>query len=132
MKKIFVLTLLSLAIIACNKKETESKNNLKEISSLTEFNQMTSEGVSLIFFHATWCSKCAEQRPAIEALPEDTRFKDVRFGQVDYEKNTDIITQNNVIGFPTIRIYKNGIKIHELVGSKNTKDDMASKLLALL
>lgn len=132
MRNIFFITILALGVMSCSKNQVESKKNLREINSLADFNQTVGEGVSLLFFHATWCSKCAEQRPAVEALPDDKRFENVKFAQVDYEKNTDIVTQNNVLGFPNIRIYKDGVKIHDLTGFKNTKEDLENKLLALL
>lgn len=132
MRNILFITVLALGVMSCSKNQVESKKNLREINSLEDFNKTVEDGVSLIFFHATWCSKCAEQRPVVEALPDDKRFENVKFAEVDYEKNTDIVTQSNVLGFPTIRIYKNGVKIHDLTGSKNTKEDLTNKLLALL
>jgi thioredoxin 1 len=119
-------------LFACKKENNDAANSqLTTINNLTEFENRTKSGASLVFFHATWCPKCAEQRPQVEALLGDTALKNVFFAQVDFEKNADIVSKYNVFGFPTILILKDGVVKHSLAGSSNKKEKLKELLEGL-
>jgi hypothetical protein len=40
-------------------------NSLTDIISQEQFDQEVKAGVSLVFYHASWCTRCAAQRPAV-------------------------------------------------------------------
>jgi hypothetical protein len=67
-------------------------NTLVDIQSLYEFETEIAEGVSLFFFHATWCSRCASQRPAIEGLPGEEDLSEVFCGEVDYAQVSEVVS----------------------------------------
>lgn len=136
MKHLFSFYFLGviLFISSCSKKDDEGYLNskLEEINSLSTFETNIKSGVSLVFFHATWCPKCAAQRPAVEALLSDASLSETSFSQVNYEAQTDIVSKYEVIGFPTIVIYKNGSEVHRFEGQGYSQKTLTDKLLEYL
>ncbi len=132
MKNILII-LLALSFIGCAKEDISNDQKVLEtINGINQFESSIKAGVSLVFFHAVWCSKCAEQRPAVEALTKDAQLNSVFFGQVDYEKNSDVRTKYGVAGFPTILIFKDGVIKHELSGKGHSQAELTNLLKALL
>jgi thioredoxin 1 len=134
----FIL-LISAGLLSCKKDENPGDNDqnptanqLVNINSVTDFDTKVKEGVSLFFFHATWCSICANQRPAVEGLTKDNTFSKVFFGQVDFEKNQQTNQKYNITGFPTIIIFKDNVERHRLTGQGHSKEKLAGLLKELL
>lgn len=134
MKHLALLALCSVLFLnACNKENLVPENTqLLEISDINTYNQKLASGVSIVFYHATWCTKCASQRPAVENLVGKSEFTSVFFGQVDYEKNTNIVNQADVVGFPTILIFKDGVEKARYEGVGHSQSTLESKLKELL
>ena len=129
-----LLTLLVLAsFISCKKEDISGDTGvLTTITSLAAYETEIKSGVSLMFFHATWCPKCAAQRPAVEGLTKDSALSKVKIGQVDYEKVQEIVNKYNVLGFPTILIYKDNVLKHEISGQGHSQEKLTNLLKALL
>lgn len=128
MKNLFIILItISTVFISC-KKDADISNTLEEVTTLKKYNEEKNDGVSLMFFHATWCPVCKEQRPLIEEATKLESLKNVFFGQIDYEESIEIRNDNNVTGFPTILIFQNGVKKKELTG----KGHSAEKLETIL
>jgi len=133
MKTFILFLFLGLGLMSCSKSDTNNDTKvLENVIDLSTFDSKIASGVSIVFFHATWCSKCAAQRPAVEGLTKDTELNDVYFAQVDYEKNQDIRTKYKVSGFPTILIFKDGVEVHDLAGTGHSQQKLTDLLIALL
>ena len=131
-QSIWVLVFLFLHLASCKKDDVTAENSqLVTISSLSQMQEKTNSGVSLVFFHATWCPLCANQRPHIENLVGDPELSTVFLGQVDFEKHNDIVDKYNVFGFPTILILKDGEIRHALAGSNNSTTALKELLQGL-
>lgn len=125
-------TIVFLFLTSCSKDNNSAENSgLLNVTSLDEFQNRTKTGASLVFFHATWCTLCKNQRPKVEALLGDNALSNVFFGQVDFEKNKPIVDAFNVNGFPTILILKDGIVKHKLTGSNNSTEKLKELIQAL-
>lgn len=62
----------------------------------------------LVDFHATWCSPCKEQHPILKDLAQTLTDK-VKIIQIDVEQNPEIANKYEIMGVPTLLIFKNGI-----------------------
>jgi thioredoxin 1 len=133
MRTLIILLSAILALSSCTKDSSKDAENseLVTVNNLQEFDTKVNSGVSLVFFHATWCSKCAVQRPEVEALIGDGELSHVFMAQVDFEKNPDIKNKYNVFGFPTILIIKDGDVRHTLTGQNNKREEIKTLLKAL-
>ena len=135
MKRILILSTLLLALISSCSKEPlvdTSANEVEDINSLQDFEARIAHGVSMVFFHASWCSVCAEQRPAFEITAAKNEFSTVFFGEVEFEANNDINQPYGIIGFPSIVFYKDGVEESRLTGSGHSEASLESTLNALL
>ena len=120
-------------IISCKKEDISGDTGvLTTVTSLTAYESQIKTGVSLMFFHATWCPKCAAQRPAVEGLTKDNALSAVKVGQVDFEKVKEVVSKYNVLGFPTILIYKNNELKHEITGQGHSQEKLTNLIKALL
>jgi thioredoxin 1 len=133
MNKLFLFVIF-ISIFCCSKVEdnTSEPSSLLTVNDEATFDSKVKTGVSLVFFHATWCTKCAAQRPAVENLVTNTKLKDVKFVQVDYEKNSSIASKTNVIGFPTILLLKDGVEKQRYETTGISSNTLEQKLLELL
>ncbi len=123
---LFICTFMVLS--SCSKDHDTGNGTLVDITSKSQFESTISSGVSVIFFHATWCPKCKAQRPAVEGLTTESALKDVKFGQVDYEKVTDVVSTYGVFGFPTILIFKNNVEVGRFEGQGNSQKTLSDKV----
>lgn len=123
---LFALVLLT-SLAACKKEIDLPTMNI--IVSIESFQDFISEGVVLVFFHSPTCSKCHAQRPEIELLLEESSLSEVKFGEVNFNTNTDIVDSAGVIGFPTIYIYVNGELEDNLFGLHYSSSYLKQKLL---
>ena len=81
----------------------DSNNIQKEIEN----------GLKLVVFSAKWCSYCQRQKEVFRELP------DIWVGEVDGDKNPNLVSQYGVMGFPTFILFKNGKEINKFSGYKN-------------
>ncbi len=113
--KIIVFSIVSVVFFSCKKDLIDTKQNqLVDITSQEQFNNLIKEKTTLVFFHASWCKVCKEQRPAVEALTQNTELVDINFAELEYDDYKDIAKSVNVTGFPTILIFKNGVEAERL------------------
>jgi len=136
MHKILTFFFIFGLLVGCSKDENSDTSTgtsaLTDIKSLTDYDATIQSGVSLIFFHATWCSICSAQRPNVEGLSGNTSITGAKLGQVDTDKNKDIINKYSVSGQPVIIIYKNNVEKHRLLGQGHSKEKLADLIKALL
>ena len=126
-----LLILVGLMVFASSCKEDivdTTQNQLEDITSEAQFDAAIKEGVSMIFYHASWCTKCAAQRPAVEAQTENQDFSSVFFGEVEYEDFPSIVTKSKVNGFPTIVIFKNGEEVKRFSGQGHSESEIRAAL----
>ena len=122
---------LSTLISSCNDKEPlvdSSNNSLVDITSQLQFDTEIESGVSMVFFHASWCTKCAAQRPAVQTVSVEDEFEAVFFAEVEYEDYPDIVESRNIKGFPTIVMYKNNVEEKRFTGQGHSADEIRTAL----
>jgi len=132
MGRVLLYICVFLVFSSCGKDEDTSNGTLVNITSKEQFEATISSGVSVMFFHATWCSKCKAQRPAVEGLTTESALRDVKFGQVDYEKLTDVAKEHGVEGFPTILIFKNNVEVGRFENPGHSQQTLSDKVKSVL
>lgn len=130
MRYLLPITLvIALAFTSCKKDLVDtSLNEIQDVTSLEMFRQDISTGVSLVFFHASWCDICAEQRPAFEESATNTDLNAVLFLEVEYDDNKDVAQEYNVPGFPQMLIFKDGVEQERLTSSGHSAEKIATTL----
>lgn len=113
-----------------NEKTVEEKKDEGDSSSvlqLTESNFETSisKGVTFIKFFAPWCGHCKRLAPTWDQLAVKFIGKsNIKIAKVDctLADNKELCSKEEVDGFPTLFIYKNGEKVNEYNGSRSLED----------
>lgn len=103
---------------------------MKEISTIEEFNAVSSNGVTLLDFYAPWCGPCRAIGPIIEELSTEFAGK-AGIYKVNVDNSGALATKLGIRGVPTVLILKDGNIVDTTVGasSKATYIDKLNNLL---
>ena len=82
------------------------------------FDSITSSGLVLVDFWATWCGPCMRQGPIVEELAEEG----YNVGKIDVDQEMGLAQQFRVVSIPTLLIFKDGKEVHRLVGLTAKED----------
>jgi thioredoxin 1 len=70
----------------------------------------------LVDFWAEWCGPCKVLGPIVEELA--TEYKDsLKVAKVDVDANGNLAMQYNVMSIPTLKFFKQGKMVGELIGA---------------
>uniref|UniRef100_A0A2M4A5E6 Putative disulfide-isomerase tiga n=1 Tax=Anopheles triannulatus TaxID=58253 RepID=A0A2M4A5E6_9DIPT len=90
-----------------------------------DFAQAISRGVSVVKFYAPWCGHCMRLAPTWEQLAEKFTGRDgVRIAKVDctVDGNKELCGEQEVNGYPTVFLYRDGVKVTEYHGHRSLED----------
>ncbi len=76
--------------------------------------ELTSSGLVLVDFYATWCGPCKMLGPVLEELAEEN--EELSIIKVDIDKHNDLAREYAIMSVPTMIIYKDGKVAKKLVG----------------
>ena len=79
------------------------------------FYSVTSSGLVLVDFWATWCGPCRMQAPILEELDEQLNGK-VKICKLDVDDEPAIAQRFGVMSIPTLMVFRNGEMISKEVG----------------
>jgi len=94
------------------------------------FDEVVSNGVSLVDFWAPWCGPCRMIAPVIEELAADYEGKAV-VAKVNTDEAPEVAGQFGIRSIPTVLFFKNGELVDQMIGAA-PKANYAAKLDALL
>lgn len=73
----------------------------------------------MVDFFAQWCGPCKRIAPAIQKMSEE--HTNVVFLKVDVDEVQQLAAEQGVSAMPTFFFFKNGSKVHEVVGASEAK-----------
>lgn len=85
------------------------------ISSEEQFNEVISEGVTLVDFYATWCGPCKMLAPFVEEVAEEFEGK-AKVCKVDVDEVESLAYRFSVRSIPTLLYFKDGKLMETTVG----------------
>ncbi|XP_076943052.1 TPR repeat-containing thioredoxin TTL1-like [Bidens hawaiensis] len=108
------------AQVALKKSRGEDVNNMKfggeveVVANLDQFKAaVASSGASVVLYKTLSDLQCKQIIPSFETLC--SRYPSVSFLKVDLEESPEIANAENVRVVPTIKIYKKGLRVKEMV-----------------
>ena len=79
------------------------------------FDSVTSSGLVLVDFWATWCGPCRMQAPILDELDEQLGDK-VKICKLNVDDEPAIAQRFGVFSIPTLMVFRNGEMISKEVG----------------
>ena len=96
------------------------KNFNKEIKNF--------KGLALVDFWAPWCGPCKMQGPIIDEIDKEfKKNKNIKIVKLNVDENKSTAESLNIMSIPTLKIFKNGKVIDDLIGLQ-TKEDLINKI----
>lgn len=92
---------------------------------------VSSTGISLVDFGATWCGPCKALAPVIDELAGEYAEKGVKIGKCDVDEASDLAAKFGIMSVPTIIFFKDGEKVDTLMGNQ-PKATLSAKIEGLL
>jgi thioredoxin 1 len=100
-------------------------SNATELTT-TNFDDMVSEGVTLIDFWAEWCGPCKMISPLIDEIASEYDGK-AKVGKINIDNEGDLAAKFGVSSIPTLLIIKDGEEDKRFIGV-TPKADLAAAL----
>jgi thioredoxin 1 len=84
----------------------------------------------MIDFWAAWCGPCKILSPLVEELAKQYEGK-IKVGKVNVDEENDLSSKYQILSIPTLKFFKDGLEVGELVGAapRTTIEAEIKKLL---
>jgi thioredoxin 1 len=77
---------------------------------------LKSELPVLVDFWAVWCGPCKVLSPIVDELAKEYEGK-LKVGKVNVDENNSLAIKYNVMSIPTLKFFKGGRLVGELIGA---------------
>jgi thioredoxin 1 len=98
------------------KKEKSSPNKPVEVTDATLKEAIENHPLVVVDCWAPWCAPCQIVGPIIEELARDYAGR-VLFGKLNVDENREVAMQYQIMGIPTLLVFKNGELVDRIVGA---------------
>ncbi|GFS11878.1 thioredoxin/protein disulfide isomerase [Elysia marginata] len=118
-------TLTQLEAAGEEKNTLESEEDVKSgVEDLTEenFKSFLSSRLVFVKFFAPWCGHCKRLAPTWEELAGKVKNDEVTIAKVDCTQHKSVCDENQVRGYPTLKIFRNGEFVADYKGSRSLED----------
>jgi thioredoxin 1 len=75
------------------------------------------KGLLLVDFWASWCGPCRMIAPIVEELAQDNQGK-LSVGKLNIDEQPEAAMTYRVMSIPTLILFKDGVELERIVGSR--------------
>jgi thioredoxin 1 len=89
--------------------------NFTDSNFQTEVIEASQKKPVLVDFFATWCGPCKSQSPIVDEVAKELGDEAV-VGMIDVDENPDTAQKFQVMGIPSLKVFRNGAVVEEFTG----------------
>ena len=89
-------------------------SRIKELMSVSEFDEFIAHGLVVVDFWATWCGPCILFEPVMDEVAEENT--EVKFGKIEADKARELTKRYQIMSIPNVCIFKDGELVDRIVG----------------
>lgn len=116
MKRIFVLFLTFLSLIACQPSIASG-----EKFDDAQFEKQLSAGKPVVVVaHAPWCPTCRAQSAVLNDLFANDKYKSITYFVIDYDNQQDALKKFNMRRQSTVVVFKEGKEVTRSIGATSS------------
>ncbi|KUL88823.1 hypothetical protein ZTR_03472 [Talaromyces verruculosus] len=116
----FYVTVISVARASSSSSDPATLHGkVINVESQQAFKELTASGPVVVDFFATWCGPCKAIAPKVGEFSET--YTNVRFLQVDVDKQQQIARDLGVTAMPTFILFKNGKPLPDRIRGANVR-----------
>ena len=86
-----------------------------ELTADTFETTVTSEGITLVDWWASWCGPCLQFAPVYETASDE--HDDVVFGKIDTEAQQELAAAAQITSIPTLMAFRDGVLVFNQAGA---------------
>jgi len=98
------------------KPEKPALNKPIEVTDVTFKETVQNHSLVVVDCWAPWCAPCHIVAPIIEEMARDYAGK-ILFGKLNVDENRKVAMQYQIMGIPTLLVFKNGQLVDRIVGA---------------
>ena len=98
------------------KSEKPALNKPVKVTDATFKETIQNNSLVVVDCWAPWCAPCHIVAPVIEEMARDYAGK-ILFGKLNVDENRKIAMQHQIMGIPTLLVFKNGQLVDRIVGA---------------
>ena len=96
---------------------------MKTLTSIEEFETLTTQSKTIFFFTADWCGDCSFIKPVMPEIVDN--HPEITFVEVDRDKFIDLCGDLSIFGIPSFVAFENGEEIGRFVNKdRKTKEEI--------
>ena len=102
--------------VAGKRQEKPALSKPVEVTDATFKETIQNHPMVVVDCWAPWCGPCRMIAPIIEEMAQDYAGR-ILFGKLNVDENREVATQYEIMGIPTLLVFKNGKLVERIVGA---------------
>jgi len=102
--------------VAGKKQEKPTLSKPVKVTDATFKETIQNNPLVVVDCWAPWCGPCQIVAPVIEEMARDYAGR-ILFGKLNVDENQEVATQYQIMGIPTLLVFKNGKLADRIVGA---------------